>query len=429
MFEAMQAGTGTLSTTHSHSADSTIDRLASRVAQGGVLTVDEAYRQIAHNIALFIYVRLVDETWKGGARRRYVSEIRQVTRAIESGRPVTHLTYHATGTPGQPAGLLPRRRLRGRAAALPPRTARAPRAARRTDRDRRSPPSRPACWSWRGLLGIGHGLRRTVPPTRQPAPRAPRRALGAADPPPAGPRGPPPRPDPARQPGRPDSSWPRCPAGWSPIVVAPLLALGLPYLLVLPQAARRRAAGGPRPLGPRAGGDPDHRQVGHRRDPDLPADRAAADRRRGRHAGRPAEQPLGDRRRPAAVRRRPRLTRRRRGGRRLDPGRRTGAPTAPRSTLQALADSIQDQLKGAPGDRDRAGQAVRRGPPGHVITLITLVGVFVLSPGFFAAYRTPLGQVILSVLMRALPRLADLDATQGPAAAPRTADPGRSRPR
>ena len=49
MFEAMQAGTGTLSTTHSHSAESTIDRLASRVAQGGVLTVDEAYRQIAHN--------------------------------------------------------------------------------------------------------------------------------------------------------------------------------------------------------------------------------------------------------------------------------------------------------------------------------------------------------------------------------------------
>ncbi|HSU36288.1 MAG TPA: CpaF/VirB11 family protein [Propionibacteriaceae bacterium] len=107
MFEAMQAGTGTLSTTHSHSADSTIDRLASRVAQGGVLTVDEAYRQIAHNIHLFIYVRLLDETWKGGGRRRYVSEIRQVTRAIENGRPVTHLTFHATGTPGQPAGFFP----------------------------------------------------------------------------------------------------------------------------------------------------------------------------------------------------------------------------------------------------------------------------------------------------------------------------------
>ena len=107
MFEAMQAGTGSLSTTHSHSAESTIDRLASRVAQGGVLTVEEAYRQIAHNIHLLIYVRLVDETWKGGVRRRYVSEIRQLTRAIENGRPVTHLSYSATGTAGQPAGFFP----------------------------------------------------------------------------------------------------------------------------------------------------------------------------------------------------------------------------------------------------------------------------------------------------------------------------------
>jgi pilus assembly protein CpaF len=58
---------------------------------------EEAYRQIAHNIHLFVYVKLVDETWKGGIRRRSVSEIRQVIRAIEHGRPVTHLTYHATG--------------------------------------------------------------------------------------------------------------------------------------------------------------------------------------------------------------------------------------------------------------------------------------------------------------------------------------------
>lgn len=107
MFEAMQAGTGTLSTTHSHSAESTIDRLASRVAQGGVLTIDEAYRQIAHNIHLLVYVRLQDETWKGGVRRRFVSEIRQITRATENGRPVTHLTYSAEGTGTQPPGFFP----------------------------------------------------------------------------------------------------------------------------------------------------------------------------------------------------------------------------------------------------------------------------------------------------------------------------------
>jgi pilus assembly protein CpaF len=107
MFEAMQAGTGTMSTTHSHSAASIMDRLASRVAQGGVLTIDEAYRQIAHNVHLLIFVTLLDESWKGGTRRRYISEIRQVTGAIESGRPVTHLTYHATGGRGRPAGFYP----------------------------------------------------------------------------------------------------------------------------------------------------------------------------------------------------------------------------------------------------------------------------------------------------------------------------------
>ena len=107
MFEAMQAGAGTLSTTHSHSAESTMDRLASRVAQGGVLTIDEAYRQIAHNVHLFVYVKLIDDTWRGGSRRRLVSEIRQVTRAIESGRPVTHLTYQATGTQRRSAGFFP----------------------------------------------------------------------------------------------------------------------------------------------------------------------------------------------------------------------------------------------------------------------------------------------------------------------------------
>lgn len=97
MFEAMQAGAGSLSTTHSHSAQSTIDRLASRVALGGVVRIDEAYRQIAHNIGLIIHVQLVDDTWRGGQRRRYVAEVRELTGAIEADRPVTHLLYRAGG--------------------------------------------------------------------------------------------------------------------------------------------------------------------------------------------------------------------------------------------------------------------------------------------------------------------------------------------
>ena len=98
MFEAMQSGQGTLSTTHSHSAASTIDRLASRVAQGGVLSVEEAYRQIAHNIHLLVHVRLDDDTWRGGVRRRYVSEVRLLTGAIENDRPVTHLIFRAAAS-------------------------------------------------------------------------------------------------------------------------------------------------------------------------------------------------------------------------------------------------------------------------------------------------------------------------------------------
>ncbi|WP_342588120.1 CpaF family protein [Acidipropionibacterium timonense] len=106
MFEAMQAGAGTMSTTHSHSASSTMDRLAARVAQGGVLTMEEAFRQIAHNITFLVHVLLVDDTWRGGVRRRMVSEIRQLTGAMESGRPVTHLVYRAA-TPTEPAVLHP----------------------------------------------------------------------------------------------------------------------------------------------------------------------------------------------------------------------------------------------------------------------------------------------------------------------------------
>ena len=95
MFEAMQSGAGTMSTTHSHSAASTMDRLAARVAQGGVLGVAEAYRQIALNLHLLIHVNLVDDTWRGGTRKRFISEVRELTGAVENGRPVTHLAYRA----------------------------------------------------------------------------------------------------------------------------------------------------------------------------------------------------------------------------------------------------------------------------------------------------------------------------------------------
>ena len=68
-------------------------------------------------------------------------------------------------------------------------------------------------------------------------------------------------------------------------------------------------------------------------------------------------------------------------------------------TLQALADSIQAQLKGRRAvevERSKPYVVVRQVT---VISLSTLVLVFTLSPDFFAPYSTPLGQTLLSVLL------------------------------
>lgn len=72
-----------------------MDRLAARVAQGGVLTVDEAYRQIALHIGLIVHVHLADDTWRGGIRTRKVSQVIALNGAVEGNRPVTHVVYEA----------------------------------------------------------------------------------------------------------------------------------------------------------------------------------------------------------------------------------------------------------------------------------------------------------------------------------------------
>ncbi|MDO5501407.1 MAG: CpaF/VirB11 family protein [Propionibacteriaceae bacterium] len=93
MFEAAQSGSGVMATTHAHSAVSTVDRLASRVAQAGVVSIAEAYHQIAHHLDLLVHVRLIDDTWRGGRRTRMVSEVQSLTGSIENGRPVLHQTF------------------------------------------------------------------------------------------------------------------------------------------------------------------------------------------------------------------------------------------------------------------------------------------------------------------------------------------------
>ena len=79
-----------------------MDRLAARVAHGGVLTIDEAFRQIAHHIHFLVHLQLRDDSWRGGRRTRFVSEVRALTGAVEGNRPVTHLVYRAAGPGGGP---------------------------------------------------------------------------------------------------------------------------------------------------------------------------------------------------------------------------------------------------------------------------------------------------------------------------------------
>ena len=68
-------------------------------------------------------------------------------------------------------------------------------------------------------------------------------------------------------------------------------------------------------------------------------------------------------------------------------------------TLQALADSLQAQLKSRrviEVERSKPYVVVRQVT---VISLVTLAGVYLLAPDFFTPYQTPLGQVILAVLL------------------------------
>lgn len=104
MFEAMQAGAGTMSSVHAHSAVATIDRLAVRLAHGGEVATDEAFAQIAANLDLIVHVGLVDDTWRGGRRHRRISEVRYLTGGRENGRPITHVVYRAEPNSEGPAG-------------------------------------------------------------------------------------------------------------------------------------------------------------------------------------------------------------------------------------------------------------------------------------------------------------------------------------
>lgn len=68
-------------------------------------------------------------------------------------------------------------------------------------------------------------------------------------------------------------------------------------------------------------------------------------------------------------------------------------------TLSALADSIQERLRAlreVEAERAKPRVVVRQVT---VITLVVLAGAFLFGRGFFAPYGTPLGQVLLALLL------------------------------
>jgi pilus assembly protein CpaF len=87
MFQAMQAGAGSLSTTHAHDARAAVERLVTCALEAGPhVTQEYAYLQIAAHIDLIVHIGVDDRTHAGGRKHRYVSEIIEVGRG-EGGRP------------------------------------------------------------------------------------------------------------------------------------------------------------------------------------------------------------------------------------------------------------------------------------------------------------------------------------------------------
>ena len=94
------------SSSNNRSARSIADRLAARAAQTGRLSIEEAYIQIGLNIDLFIYVHLVDDTWRGGPRFRVISEVLYV-KPGDSIRPSSTTVYRTDPGTFAPAEFTP----------------------------------------------------------------------------------------------------------------------------------------------------------------------------------------------------------------------------------------------------------------------------------------------------------------------------------
>lgn len=109
MFKAMQAGRGSLSTTHAESARDAIERLATCALEAGPhISEGYAYRQIAQHIDLIVQVSVDDQTPQGGRKHRYVSEVVQLERGEgPNGVSITELFSPSGAGRAAPTGLRP----------------------------------------------------------------------------------------------------------------------------------------------------------------------------------------------------------------------------------------------------------------------------------------------------------------------------------
>ena len=106
MLKAAQSSTGTLSTTHAHTARGAIGRLVTCALESGPhVTAEFAYQLITAGIDLIVQIGMDDQTHTGGRKHRYVSEVIELTPG-EHDRPAITDVF----TPGPDGRAVPRTR-------------------------------------------------------------------------------------------------------------------------------------------------------------------------------------------------------------------------------------------------------------------------------------------------------------------------------
>jgi Flp pilus assembly CpaF family ATPase len=98
MFEAMQAGNGSLSTVHADSAEEVVERLVGLAVQDSSVSETYAYKQVVQSIDLIVY--LSNDKDEAGRKRRFVSKVIEVSKG-ERENPVAISPIFVPGPGGR----------------------------------------------------------------------------------------------------------------------------------------------------------------------------------------------------------------------------------------------------------------------------------------------------------------------------------------